>query len=258
MEERHILLCNCKGERIRPDLIQSIEDHLRTMTLDITILNDLCGIVRKKPDQLANLFSHYKKYLIIGCHRRLMALLLEQYLLITQEVSFINLLDTVESDVIKQVDDFCCGNIKNGTIIEINEDSGWPSWYPVIDYSRCISCGQCADFCLFSVYEKTDDGIKVMNPEACKNNCPACARICPTTAIIFPKYKNGGAIGGSENVDDAGEQQRQLQDIEALLGDNIYEALQKRKSKRLSIIKEEAMKKAFTEREEALKSISEK
>ena len=130
-------------------------------------------------------------------------------------------------------------------------DPEWPSWYPVIDYDRCTSCGQCADFCLFGVYEKQDGKVIVVNPKGCKNNCPACARICPHTAIIFPKYKMGGAISGSDSIDEAAELQRQQQDLKSILGSDIYKALEQRKAKRQSIIREEAMKKALEERDNA-------
>jgi NAD-dependent dihydropyrimidine dehydrogenase PreA subunit len=77
-------------------------------------------------------------------------------------------------------------------------------WYPVIDYSRCTNCLECLDFCLFGVYgvDKTDR-ILVENQDSCKKGCPACSRVCPEQAIMFPDYKTPaiagapvGAIGG--------------------------------------------------------------
>ena len=63
----------------------------------------------------------------------------------------------------------------------------WIPWFPVIDETRCVNCGKCADFCMFGVYEKVDGHFHVVHPAACKTDCPACARICPANAIIFPK-----------------------------------------------------------------------
>jgi NAD-dependent dihydropyrimidine dehydrogenase PreA subunit len=60
-------------------------------------------------------------------------------------------------------------------------------WYPVIESDRCRHCDQCRQFCLFGVYAKNSTGkIEVAKPLNCKPGCPACARICPAQAIIFP------------------------------------------------------------------------
>ncbi len=73
-------------------------------------------------------------------------------------------------------------------------------WYPVIDYSRCTNCMECIDFCLFGVYGVDNlDRILVENQDNCKKGCPACSRVCPEHAIIFPDYKTpaiaGAAVG---------------------------------------------------------------
>ena len=74
-------------------------------------------------------------------------------------------------------------------------------WYPVIDQERCQNCHECAEFCLFGVYEKTTDGnIRVANPDACKPGCPACSRVCPAQAIMFPLCDEDDAIAGAENA----------------------------------------------------------
>lgn len=77
-------------------------------------------------------------------------------------------------------------------------------WYPVIDYSRCTNCLECLDFCLFGVYGVDSlDRIITENQDQCKKGCPACSRVCPEQAIIFPEYKSAaiagadtGAVGG--------------------------------------------------------------
>lgn len=77
-------------------------------------------------------------------------------------------------------------------------------WYPVIDYNRCTNCLECLDFCLFGVYGVDAlERIIVENQDNCKKGCPACSRVCPQQAIIFPEYKSPaiagadtGAVGG--------------------------------------------------------------
>jgi NAD-dependent dihydropyrimidine dehydrogenase PreA subunit len=69
-------------------------------------------------------------------------------------------------------------------------------WYPVIDYSRCTNCMECLDFCLFGVYGVDSlERIYVDNQDSCKKGCPACSRVCPEQAIMFPDYKSPAIAG---------------------------------------------------------------
>jgi len=69
-------------------------------------------------------------------------------------------------------------------------------WYPVIDYSRCTNCMECIDFCLFGVYGVDGvDRIFVENQDSCKKGCPACSRVCPENAIMFPEHKTPAIAG---------------------------------------------------------------
>lgn len=82
------------------------------------------------------------------------------------------------------------------------EEAGQPPaterWYPVIDYERCVACKQCHDFCLFGVYAIDEaDGVAATSPDNCKNGCPACSRVCPAGAIMFPHYETDPVICGA-------------------------------------------------------------
>jgi NAD-dependent dihydropyrimidine dehydrogenase PreA subunit len=77
-------------------------------------------------------------------------------------------------------------------------------WYPVIDYSRCTNCMECIDFCLFGVYGVDGaETILVEQPDNCRKGCPACSRVCPENAIIFPQHKSP-AIAGSPDENAGG------------------------------------------------------
>ncbi len=74
-----------------------------------------------------------------------------------------------------------------GTVVE-RDDAAGERWYPVIDTAKCVECSHCLQFCLFGVYGRDADGHLVASqPDRCKAGCPACSRICPQGAIIFPR-----------------------------------------------------------------------
>lgn len=107
----------------------------------------------------------------------------------------------------------------------------WKPWFPVIDYNRCTNCMQCLSFCLFDVYGVSGEGkIQVQNQSNCKTDCPACSRVCPEVAILFPKYRHGPIHGGEVNSEDLRRESMKV-DISALLGGDIYSALRDRSAK---------------------------
>lgn len=105
-------------------------------------------------------------------------------------------------------------------------------WFPVIDRSRCTGCGTCADYCLFSVY-KTDpkreahERVRIAAPLNCKTGCPACSRLCPTGALIFPFCAEPALNGSVENP-----QLRTQEDALASLGADPHKVLAERRAKK--------------------------
>ena len=110
----------------------------------------------------------------------------------------------------------------------MNQPGTWKPWFPVIDYSRCTNCMQCLSFCLFDVYGVSGEGkIQVQNNDNCKTNCPACSRVCPEVAIMFPKYAQGPINGDVVNDEDLRREKMKV-DITSLLGGDIYSRLRDR------------------------------
>lgn len=129
----------------------------------------------------------------------------------------------------------------------------WKPWFPVIDFQRCTNCMQCLSFCLFGVYGVDEaQKITVAQPQNCKNNCPACSRVCPDVAILFPKYQKGPINGDVVNATDV-EREKMKIDISALLGGDIYKLLRERHAKAQSrFSKERDEARALEERKRCL------
>jgi len=145
---------------------------------------------------------------------------------------------------------------------EIRERAGarkleaWKPWFPVIDYDRCTNCMQCLTFCLFDVYGvDANDKLTVQNQSNCKTDCPACSRVCPEVAILFPKYKKGPINGDVVRQEDVKREAMKI-DISALLGGDLYASLKSRSSearKRFSTERDES--RALLERKRCLKEL---
>jgi Pyruvate/2-oxoacid:ferredoxin oxidoreductase delta subunit len=137
------------------------------------------------------------------------------------------------------------------------QHGGWKPWFPVIDYDRCTNCMQCLSFCLFGVYGADREGhIQVQNQDNCKTNCPACSRVCPEAAIMFPKYK-AGPINGDVVKDEDLQREKMKVDISALLGGDIYSMLRLRTERAQSrFSKERDSGKALNERQKCLTKLA--
>lgn len=135
----------------------------------------------------------------------------------------------------------------------MNQPGKWKPWFPVIDYSRCTNCMQCLSFCLFDVYGVSEDNkIQVQNNDNCKTNCPACSRVCPEVAIMFPKYSTG-PINGDEISEADTSREKIKVDISSLLGGDVYSALRTRSEIAKSrFSKERSPDKALLERKKCL------
>ncbi|MGC8743459.1 MAG: hypothetical protein ACP5T0_06240 [Verrucomicrobiia bacterium] len=106
------------------------------------------------------------------------------------------------------------------------QQARWYPWFPVVDFERCTNCMQCLSFCLFGVFGTDEEGnLRILSPENCKTNCPACARVCPEGAIIFPKHQSDSINGGTSEMI---SQFSQNIDLSLLLSGDVYDTLRKR------------------------------
>ena len=133
----------------------------------------------------------------------------------------------------------------------------WKPWFPVIDVARCTNCMQCLSFCLFDVYGvSADHTLRVENPANCKVNCPACSRVCPEVAIMFPKYHAGPIDGAPVSEADVNREKMKV-DISALLGGDIYARLRERSAEAKSrFSRERSADQALAERRRCLTKLA--
>jgi Pyruvate/2-oxoacid:ferredoxin oxidoreductase delta subunit len=138
------------------------------------------------------------------------------------------------------------------------ERGDWKPWFPVIDYARCTNCMQCLSFCLFGVYGvDAEKKIQVQNQDQCKTNCPACSRVCPEAAIMFPKYKSGPINGEAVSAEDL-QREKMKVDISSLLGGDVFQMLRDRSQRAQSrFSKERDADKALKERQKCLTKLAE-
>lgn len=164
------ILCHLTSDdAFASDFRQKLADAARVAPEAIIEINDLASLALHPEAPALAPFSSPGSDLWIGCRRPRAVRALLAYAKITLGAASINWLADA-SDV-------------------PSPPGAEPlrPWYPVIDRERCIACDQCRQYCLFGVYTKNPQGrIEVAQPLNCKPGCPACARICPAQAVIFP------------------------------------------------------------------------
>lgn len=243
-----ILFCKCGAEVITSDKSEQIKSMLEMLCADLYQLDDFCGIVLNRKDFIRAIDQKYDRKIMVACYPRAIKNLLAQNDL---ELSGLEVLNFRELSV-KEIE----SKLKNdfsfavGKATESSVESGLdvPAWYPVIDQPLCIDCGKCFKFCLFGVYTFGNKELKVVNPLACKNNCPACGRNCPTSAIIFPRLKEAGVLAGAEP-------DKTSKTSEFAMDSSIISTLNKRSALRRNIFRTGLLEQAEAERQKAIEEM---
>ena len=87
-------------------------------------------------------------------------------------------------------------------------------WYPVIDYQVCQNCLECVNFCLFGVYTIGEGHAPLVEqPDQCRDGCPACSRVCPAGAILFPEYDDPVISGRQRRTETKDDLDRLIDEV---------------------------------------------
>ena len=242
-----ILFCQCGAGIITSEKSEQIKTMLKLFDTDLYQLDDFCGIVLGRKDFINAIDQKYDQKVMVACYPRAIKNLLAQNDLQLSGLEILNFRELTVGEIklkLQKEFPFTEGRAAE-TTIESRLDV--PAWYPVNDQPLCTNCGKCFKFCLFGVYSFKDKHLKVVNSLACKNNCPACGRNCPSSAIIFPRLKEGGVLAGAEpgSPEDSGVK-------EFAMDSSLISTLNQRSALRRNIFRVGLMEQAEAERQKAL------
>ena len=222
------IYCNCAYyEFISEDVRERVLAALKDSGEEFEAVADLCRLCAERDERLQG-WAKQDSLRVIACYPRAIKWLFHAggAPLSQEGVEFLNM----RTDSVEKILSRLPGPLENRALedLQLEKADDWVPWFPVIDYDRCENCRQCLNFCLFGVYELSEeDVVEVRKPANCKTNCPACARACPHCAIIFAKYSDS-PINGDEVTEEALENQKDKPDLSRLGKGNVYDAIRSR------------------------------
>jgi NAD-dependent dihydropyrimidine dehydrogenase PreA subunit len=170
--------------------IKKLVSALKNAELTVTVVPDLCKTAISHAEQMAEIATTT----VIACYPRAVQSIFDGLGLKPKQV--FDLRNHSSEQILGEMGISHPVFSPEHPFPEFSPENEQEAWHPVIDKERCTECGKCHDFCLFGVYSFKERTVKVAQPQNCKNNCPACARVCPSRAIIFPKYEKSPINGG--------------------------------------------------------------
>jgi NAD-dependent dihydropyrimidine dehydrogenase PreA subunit len=222
------IYCNCAYYQfISDDVKDRVLTALQRSGEAFEAVPDLCRLCAEKDERLQS-WAKQDSLRIIACFPRAIKWLFSAggAPLPQEGVEFLNM----RTDSVEKILSSLPEPLENRAQedFQLEKSDQWIPWFPVIDYDRCEHCRQCLNFCLFGVYELSEqDRVEVRKPANCKTNCPACARACPHSAIIFPKYAQS-PINGDEVTEESLQNQNEKPDLSNLANGNVYDAIRSR------------------------------
>jgi len=192
-------VCRSRGF-IFPDLVARLAACAEGAGCTVELVDDLCGAVSCGDERV----GAWAQGVVAACHERAVRALFDWAGLDAGHIVDMRgagaddhtlLNKYIDADAEPEADRV---EAYRAQIESMPKRLGCDPWFPVIDKRECAECGKCLEFCPFGVYEMVNDRVRVVHPEKCKNNCPACARTCPAQAVIFPKYDRSPINGGTE------------------------------------------------------------
>lgn len=245
-----VLLCRCTSDKdINQTEIENLIGGLEELDVDLVVVDDLCDLAAHNSVPLVDRLGG-EGLSIVACENRAVRWLLNYAGCekTADTVKALNVRHTDPEHILRNITtESCCR--ESADPVTITHDGDWLPWFPVIDFERCTHCQQCASFCLFDVFSVSKDGmVEVAQPANCKPNCPACARVCPEGAIMFPKSRETQINGGEWKPGALADVMPG--DLLSALGDDPLAALALRREQAKSrLLRPEALARAEAERE---------
>jgi len=240
-----LIYCNCGAGIISRDKQKNLADSFKQLKVDVYELHDICAFSVNEKEFLDSINNDYNKKIIVACYPRAIENIFAQNKIKISDYEVLNFRELSEEKIVDLLSEKFAEHPLE-TKYEVHKSSlDVPPWYPVIDESRCTLCGQCARFCVFGVYKYNKKSLEVVNPLSCKNNCPACGRTCPASAIIFPRLPENSVLSGAE----PGSEEKPLKSAPK---EGFFTLLNERNSVRRNIFRLGVMQQAEKERLKAI------
>jgi len=241
--QRTILYCNCSFKDLIPEeRKQKAREVLAATDAEVVPVPDLCELAARRDPLLAELAAT-PGLAIMACYPRAIRWLFHWAgHPLRHDVELVNLRTTTIRELAERNASAFGPPHPNPLPRGEREQDGvaatgdWVPWFPILDYEKCTNCKQCLSFCPFGVYSQSEEGkVIVTSPENCKNNCPACARVCPSVAIIFPKVIDSPINGAEVDPEDIEKAKHRIEEQKKELAEKgIHSVLAQRKLRALA------------------------